>query len=460
MQKNTPKYLRWPALLLAVVLVLALGGKLIHNYLVEQNEQLVHSVAQTLLPALLANDQQQVAELLKSLETYPGIERIELISSEGATLASLTRVGDQLDPSTATEFALASADNTTEHLQLAAPITFDSLILANLHIAINLWPAYLRIMSWLGALLIIPSVLYVLIKQMRIKVRFERLAASSGGGGGGAPSEPFNLHQVMKDALDEAQIKVEYQPIRRLKDGGLYGFELVVCWHHPSGQTLYLSPSDFITLAKKWGMFLPVGEWVLQTACQQAAQWQRVHGPLVMCFNISQEQLLDAQFGKKVRDVCAQTDYPSQLIEFEINESVLAKQSDAKQAVEKFLEQGLNLTIDQFGLSRQSLDFISTLPVQKIKLDPKLVANLEQDAVIQNLVQATIEHALDHNILVMSDGLSRTAQIEMLAHLGCGLGQGQEMGQALSAQQFENYLKTQNSTLSVRAHQLTLEPSA
>lgn len=438
MQKTKTQLLRWPAVLLALVVVLALGGKLVHSYLVDQNEQLVHSVAQTLLPALLANDTQQLGEVLKSLEAYPGIERIELISSEGSTIASLSRVGDQLGP-IANEFALAAADNEADQLQVAAPITYDSLILANLHIAVNLWPAYMRIMSWLGALLILPSVLYVIIKQMRIKVRFERVNVFSQGD---CETGPFDLQEVMKEAFEEAQISIEYQPIKRLSDGGLYGFELIVCWHHPSGQTLHLSPAEFIELTKKWGMFFSVDHWVLQTACEQAGKWQLTHGPLVMSFNLTHDQLTSKDFALTVQQICKNARYPTQLIEFEIAESLLAKQANPRQIVDDFVSQGLNLTIDQFGLSRESEELWTNLAVQKIKFNPKLIANFEQDEQIQKLVESIAHKAQANDIVLMADGVNKPEYFKLLDSLNCAYVQGKAVGLPMSAQLFEAQLAT------------------
>lgn len=441
MQKLKSKLLSWPALVFATLVLFVLGARGAHEYLVEQNEQLVHSVAQTLLPALLANDQEQVQVLLKSLEAYPSIERIDLVSSEGAGLASLTRVGDRLGPVTS-EFALASADVGNDLLQLAAPITFDSLILANLHIAVNIWPAYMRIMSWLGMLLIIPSLIYVFVKQMRIKLRFEQVLSKSEAGDD-LGEKSFNLHAVMKEAFEEARISVEYQPVRRLTDGGLYGFELMVCWHHPSGQTLHLSPADFVKVAKKWGMFLPVGDWVLETACKDAAKWQREHGPLVMSFNISSEQFQEPGFGSRVREICQMAGYPVQLIEFELNESWLVKQSNFVGLVESFLAQGLSLTIDQFGLSRQSFDMLKSVSIQKIKLDAKLLVNIEQDKFIQDLVGTIVEQALQADVQVMCDGVSRTSQLQLLSKLGCSHGQGAALSEIMSKDKFQQYLASQ-----------------
>jgi len=264
-----------PALLGALVIASVLTFNAVRHVIIEENEVLVHSVAQSILPALLVNDTQQVEALVKALESYPGIESAELISSQGASIASYARSGHALDP-TSTSFELASANEDQNEVHVMAPITFDSVIVANLHIAVNLWPAYLRIMTWLGVLLIVPSILYVLIKQFRIKLRIEKAPGNGGPGGGG---NSFNVTQAVNQAMQDSDISLEFQPIQRMSDSGLFGMEVQVCWNHPSGQTLHISPSDFISFAEKSGICLPFDDWLLANALEQAAAWQHQHGP-------------------------------------------------------------------------------------------------------------------------------------------------------------------------------------
>ncbi len=159
----------------ATAVALILVFHFLRHSLIQENEALAHFVAQSILPALLVNDTEQVASVMKSLESYPGIQTAELISSEGASLASFARDSHPIDFS-GQGFELASALDDPQKLHVMTPLTFDSLIVANLHIAVNLWPIYLRLMMWAAILLMIPSVLYVLVKQLKLKVRFERVS--------------------------------------------------------------------------------------------------------------------------------------------------------------------------------------------------------------------------------------------------------------------------------------------
>lgn len=431
-----------PTVALLIVAVCYLSFKAIEQSIIEENEVLVHSMAQSLLPALLVGDTQQVDNLLKTLESYPGIQSAELISGAGIPLASYARNGVGIDPAR-TEFALASADEglSSNGLHVMAPLTFDTQILANLHIAVNLWPAYLRIIQWLGLLLILPSAVYVVVKQLRIKIRVEKFIAHNGSGPG-ADNE-FNLDSALQDALKEADISLEYQPIKRVSDKGIFGAEVIVCWRHPSGQTLHVSPSDFIALAERNGLFLPFAHWVLETACKQFAAWQHQHGPLVLALNIAPSQLKDSGFYQKVRDVCAATQFPHQLIEFEINEAVLLRAPNALTDVASFTQQSMSLTVDGFGLSTRSHELLQSNAIHKIKFAPQLIKNVAQDAEMCAHVRSFAHLALAHDVQMMADGLRSDEQTEIMQKLGCVLGQGPHLSRALSSKQFEELLMNQ-----------------
>lgn len=442
MKKSIRLFLMVPTVALLIVAVCYLSFKAIEQSIIEENEVLVHSMAQSLLPALLVGDTQQVDNLLKTLESYPGIQSAELISGAGIPLASYARNGVGIDPAR-TEFALASADEglSSNGLHVMAPLTFDTQILANLHIAVNLWPAYLRIIQWLGLLLILPSAVYVVVKQLRIKIRVEKFI-NHNGSGPGADNE-FNLDSALQDALKEADISLEYQPIKRVSDKGIFGAEVIVCWRHPSGQTLHVSPSDFIALAERNGLFLPFAHWVLETACKQFAAWQHQHGPLVLALNIAPSQLKDSGFYQKVRDVCAATQFPHQLIEFEINEAVLLRAPNALTDVATFSQQGMSLTVDGFGLSTRSHELLQSNAIHKIKFAPQLIKNVAQDAEMCAHVRSFAHLALAHDVQMMADGLRSDEQTEIMQKLGCVLGQGPHLSRALSSKQFEELLMNQ-----------------
>lgn len=419
----------------------------VRHFLIEDNEMLAHAVAQSILPALLVNDTHQVESMMRALESYPGIESAELLSAEGASIASYAKAGHAIDPMSA-GFELASAATDPNQVHVMAPITFDSLIVGNLHLAVNLWPTYLRIMTWLGLLLMVPTVTYVLVKQFRIKLRFEKVHKADGDSSSRGEGV-FDVEQAVSVAMRDADISLDYQPIQRMSDGGLFGMEVLVCWHHPSGQTIHVSPADFVTLAQKNDICVSFDDWLISTACQQAVAWQHQFGPLVLTINISETQFMSPTFASKVRDVCVQTQYPHQLLELEVNESVLARCSDRGLAsIQKFSELGLSVTVDKFGLSRNSSELIGLLPIQKVKLDRNLVKCVGRDAQVEQFLDEIIALALSQDVQVMVEGVDMLGQHARLQKMGCILGQGAYFSAPLTASAFESFLATRPFGLS------------
>lgn len=440
MKKSIRLFLMVPTVALLMAAVCYLSFKAIEQSIIEENEALVHNMAQSLLPMLLVGDTQRVERLLKTLEKHPGIQTAELISGAGVSLASYVRDGAGIDPSQ-TQFALASADEALglNGLHVVAPLTFDTQILANLHIAVNVWPAYLHIIQWLVLLLIIPSALCVAVKQMRLKVRFEKSLGVTGAGYGGS----FDIQHALQDALQDSDISLEYHPIQRVTDKGIFGAEVVICWKHPSGQTLHVSPADFITLAENSGLFLPFSHWVLETACKQFAAWQHQHGPLVMALNITPSQLKDEHFCYKVRHACELGQFPHQLIEFEINEAVLLRSPTVMADVDLFVQRGMSLTVDNFGLSTRSHDLLQNASIRKIKFASLFIKNVETDADMLAHVQSFARLALEHDVQITADGLHSATQTELMQQMGCVLGQGSYLSDVLPAVHFESLLVTQ-----------------
>ncbi len=441
------------AMLCALVTSFFLVFHAVRQAIIEDNEILGHAIAQSLLPALLVNDTQQVETLLKALESYPSIESAELVSAEGSTIAIYAKAAQPLDPMSAS-FELASAQNDPNQVHVMAPITFDGLIVANLHIAVNLWPTYLRIILWLGVLTMLLSVIYILIKKPPIKIRLEKTLKGSDSDQG---EFPFNINETVSIAMLDADISLEYLPIQHMNDASIFGMEVVVCWRHPSGETLHIAPSNFMALSEKSGICLPFDDWLLDTALTRAAGWQHQYGPLILSIRISENQFKDPAFAQKILTICARTQYPYQLLELEVSEAVIARQiKHALACIQSFATQGLSVTVGHFGLGRNSLDLLDVLPIHKIRLDRKLIKNMGNDALIFQLVQTTITRALSNEVQVVVDGLEVSDQYKKLQNMGCLLGQGAYFHPPLSAAEFESFLADRPFEKST-AHTLILD---
>ena len=178
--------------------------------------------------------------------------------------------------------------------------------------------------------------------RSRFKIRREKA-------GGHAPeAQAFNVQQALRLALEQAHIHLEFEPRSGLSDGGAFGMEVWVCWQQADGRLLQRLPADFVEEASQDGLFLPLADWVLETACQQAAQWQRAYGPLMLALNISKHQLQDPHFFNHVRAICDAAQFPYQSLVFEVNERVVAQDFTQSLAnIQALIGQGLRLTLAQ-----------------------------------------------------------------------------------------------------------------
>lgn len=420
--------------LLALAIAAMLAFKASERLILAQQDEALELVAQELLEALMSNDAAQVSALMASLEKQQGIQMAELVNREGASLASFARPGHIADPHQ--PFALASLDEASGQVLTTIPISFDGMVVANLHVLLSVWPAYKQVLVWGGLGVLLLGLMFAGFKRLGLNIRWElaeRLPAYA---------EPFDVQQALRLALEQAQISIKFQPVRRMSDGGVFGMEVYVCWPQPDGQLLHLSPADFVEEACKGDLFLPFGAWVFETACQQAAQWQREHGPLILAFNISPSQFEDASFPATVRAICEAVQFPYQLLEFEVNERVLTRDlAQALRHAHAFVGQGLSLTVDGFGLNQTFADKFPQFNLTKVKFDRQLVKRATHDDAVARLMAHAAGLANGCDVLIMAEGVDSQAQCAALQHMGVILGQGDYFSPPLDAAEFAALLR-------------------
>lgn len=291
------------ALAMAAMLVFKASERLI---LAHQVQTIQQTTAQELLGALMANDSAQLSARMASLEKQPGIQTAELVTRDGVSLASFIRPGQSVNPHSA--FALASFDEVPGQRFTTIPMRFDGMDVANLHVLLSVWPVYQQVLMWVGLSLMALWVMYVGRQRVGLKIRWETAARRVGHGA------PFDLQQALRLALEEAQISIQLEPARDMRNAGVSVMAVSVCWAQANGSLLKLSPADFMEEAFKEDVCLPLGDWLFETACHQAAQLQRAHGPLILAFKFSPRQLQAPNFLAKVRAICEATQFPYEAI--------------------------------------------------------------------------------------------------------------------------------------------------
>jgi diguanylate cyclase (GGDEF)-like protein len=236
----------------------------------------------------------------------------------------------------------------------------------------------------------------------------------------------LELETSLRRAVVRGEFRVHYQPLVHFERSEVIGFEALVRWEHPErGLT---PPVEFLSIAEETGLIVPIGAWVLQEACAQAARWAAESSsarPLTVSVNLSARQLADPEIVSVVEAALTAAGLDPSLLVLEITESVLMDNRDRAIAVLQALAaQGVRIGIDDFGTGQSSLGYLKVLPVHVLKIDQSFIDGLGKDPEDSAIVAAvvTLAHAL--GLTVTAEGIETSGQLQALRELGCDLGQG------------------------------------
>jgi diguanylate cyclase (GGDEF)-like protein/PAS domain S-box-containing protein len=234
--------------------------------------------------------------------------------------------------------------------------------------------------------------------------------------------ERLELRAELQRALEEGQLELHYQPVVRLQEHQIVGVEALLRWQHPTRGTV--PPNQFIPLAEETGLIVPLGRWVLESACQEGV---RLHGtfqraePLAISVNLSVRQLQSDSIVGDVRAALEKSGLPPSSLVLEITESVMM--ADTEFAVQRLCELkslGVRLAMDDFGTGYSSLSYLSRFPVDILKMDRSFVGAGENVA----LQSAIIALGASLELEVVAEGIELPEQEQSLHDLGCEIGQG------------------------------------
>ncbi|MET7692302.1 EAL domain-containing protein [Streptomyces sp. NPDC005483] len=241
------------------------------------------------------------------------------------------------------------------------------------------------------------------------------------------------LASTLRPAIERGEFKLEYQPLVSMEDGRLRGVEALVRWIHP--QFGLLTPNRFIALAEEDGSIVPLGRWILATACRQARKWQLDHPdepPIFVSVNVAVRQVWDSDLVADVAQTLAETGLAPHLLQLELTESaVMGSAGRPLQALQALSDMGVGIAIDDFGTGYSNLAYLSRLPVSVLKLDGSFVRGFqyEGEGVAPNpadevVVEAMIQLAHRLGLTVTAECVETSAQASRLRRIGCDTGQG------------------------------------
>lgn len=233
-----------------------------------------------------------------------------------------------------------------------------------------------------------------------------------------------DIRADLRHGIEAGQLELHYQPKVNMRTGEVSGAEALVRWNHP--QRGMISPVDFIPVAERSGLILPLGTHVLREGCRQARAWRdQGLGDLRVAVNMSPVQVLRQDVVTAVAEALEEVDLPPHLLEVEITEGVLLREEEkALQRLKGLRDLGVHLAIDDFGTGYSSLSYLKRLPVDCLKIDQAFVRHLTTDTEDVRLTRIIIGMAHDFGLEVVAEGIETLEHALFLRHEGCDLGQG------------------------------------
>ncbi|MFO1185746.1 MAG: EAL domain-containing protein [Bauldia sp.] len=245
----------------------------------------------------------------------------------------------------------------------------------------------------------------------------------------------------LREAMEAGRFEVWYQPQVDLRSGRVVGAEALLRWRHPKRG--FVPPAEFIPVAEAIGLIVPLGSWVLETACTEATSWPE---GIKLSVNFSSAQFTRSNSFDVVAGALQRSGLEASRLELEITESVLMKPSRAlTESIRQLRALGVTLALDDFGTGYSSLSYIQKFPVAKIKIDRSFVANLPRDPDSCAIVRAVARLAGDLGIRLNAEGIEASAQAEALLGLGVDEGQGFLYGKAQPGEQFRRRAHAETS---------------
>jgi diguanylate cyclase (GGDEF)-like protein/PAS domain S-box-containing protein len=245
----------------------------------------------------------------------------------------------------------------------------------------------------------------------------------------------LRVETELRQALDNRELRVHYQPIVSLTNGRLQGFEALMRWQHPVRGLL--GPDEFLHVAEETGLILPMGWWLLEESCRQLYAWRTRHPQareLTVAVNLAHKQFMYAGLSQQVNAALLETSLPADGLHLEITETVfLENPKAAEHTLRRLGALGVALHLDDFGTGFSSLSYLSALPLDTLKIDRSFVMDMEQNPKHAAVVRTIIDLARELGMNTVAEGVETRQQLHILESLGCRSGQGNLFSPALDA---------------------------
>jgi diguanylate cyclase (GGDEF)-like protein len=258
--------------------------------------------------------------------------------------------------------------------------------------------------------------------------------------------ERLNLENRLRNALDNNELQLYYQPKVDVMTGSVVGAEALLRWEHP--ELGMVSPVEFIPLAEEAGLIVQIGAWVLKTACNQAMEWQAAgYEPLKIAVNVSIRQFNEPAWINTVQAVLEQSGLQPGNLTLEFTENMLMDGAETNVEKLRLLKKlGINISIDDFGTGYSSLSYLQKFTIDELKIDMSFIRQIQSGTDKAPIVDAVIAMAQNLSLDIVAEGVETDMQLEYLKQRGCGVYQGFLFSKPVTAAGFANLLDDPRSS--------------
>jgi predicted signal transduction protein with EAL and GGDEF domain len=249
---------------------------------------------------------------------------------------------------------------------------------------------------------------------------------------GAAVRERRLLEHDLRNAIPRGELRLAYQPQKCIRTGKVVGFEALLRWRHPTRGEI--SPAEFIPLAEDTGLILQIGEWVLRTACREAATWKE---PLTVAVNVSAVQIHNANFAHTVHEILFETGFAAARLELEVTETALIRDLNRALATLRRIKiLGVRIAMDDFGTGYSSLSNLRAFPFDKIKIDGSFIKSVNVNDQGAAIVRSVLGLGRALNLHVLAEGVETSAELDFLKNELCNEAQGFLLGRPADIETF------------------------
>ncbi|WP_432472973.1 EAL domain-containing protein [Amphritea sp. HPY] len=251
--------------------------------------------------------------------------------------------------------------------------------------------------------------------------------------------EHFQLESKLRQAIDDEQLVLHYQPQLNLHNGCIERVEALVRWQTDAG---LVPPNTFIPLAEDTGLIVPLGCWVLRQACMQGRIWLDQGMPVRVAVNLSAGQLSRSNMFQTVENALQQTGLPAEYLELEVTESYIMQDIDqVAETLNQLRSLGASISIDDFGTGYSSLSYLKQLPIDSLKIDRSFIRDIPDAKNDEKIAAAIIAMARQLGLEVIAEGVETQAQLEFVQQRCCDLVQGFYISRPLTAEGFSRWMR-------------------